>query len=138
MSMKMVSSAISIGVMALLAGCGNQEADPVSSASSNDAGGEQKSYVFGVIAKAQANPVFQAARTGAEAAARELSEKHEGITVEINWRTPATDDAQKQAEFVELLTSQGVDGIAISCSDANLLTSALSGSRRGQRPGCDI
>ena len=72
MSMKMVSSAISIGVMALLAGCGNQEADPVSSASSNDTGGEQKSYVFGVIAKAQANPVFQAARTGAEAAARKL------------------------------------------------------------------
>lgn len=135
MNTRVMSTIFGLGAMALLTACGNQGADNSStdsgtsgSESSNGSGGEGTTYTFGVIAKAQANPVFQAARTGAEAAAKELSEQNDGITVEINWRTPATEDAQKQAEFVELLTSQGVDGIAISCSDANLLTSSLSGA----------
>jgi ribose transport system substrate-binding protein len=83
-----------------------------------------KEYQFGVIAKSQSNPVFQAARTGAFDAAADLSKKY-GIKVTINWRTPTNEDAQKQAEFVENLASQGVDGIAVSCTDANLLTSAI-------------
>jgi len=88
-------------------------------------GAEQvKEYQFGVIAKSQSNPVFQAARTGAFDAAADLSKKY-GIKVTINWRTPTNEDAQKQAEFVENLASQGVDGIAVSCTDANLLTSAI-------------
>jgi len=85
----------------------------------------RKSYVIGVIAKSQSNPVFQAARTGAEEAAPDLSEKH-GIDVEVLWRTPNNEDAQQQAQFVEQLVSQGVDGIAISASDANLLRSAIN------------
>jgi ribose transport system substrate-binding protein len=83
-----------------------------------------KSYEFGVIAKSQANPVFQAARTGAMDAARDLSKKH-GVEVKINWRTPNNEDAQQQAQFVEQLASQGVDGISVSCSDAKVLRSAI-------------
>ncbi|MBX3386677.1 MAG: substrate-binding domain-containing protein [Phycisphaeraceae bacterium] len=83
-----------------------------------------RSYEFGVIAKSQSNPVFQAARTGAEDAAKELSRKH-GVEIKINWRTPNNEDAQQQAQFVEQLASQGVDGIAISCSDGKLLKSAI-------------
>ena len=81
-------------------------------------------YEIGVIAKSQSNPVFQAARTGAEDAARDLSAEL-GIEVTVNWRTPVNEDAQQQAQFVEQLASQGVSGIAISVSDANLLTSAI-------------
>lgn len=83
-----------------------------------------RSYEIGVIAKSQSNPVFQAARTGAEDAARDLSKKH-GVDVKINWRTPNNEDAQQQAQYVEQLASQGVDGIAISCSDGKLLKSAI-------------
>ena len=36
---------------------------------------QKKSYTIGLVAKSQGNPVFQAARVGAEAAARELGDK---------------------------------------------------------------
>jgi ribose transport system substrate-binding protein len=84
----------------------------------------KKAYVFGVIAKSQSNPVFQAARTGAEDMAKELSKKY-GVEVKINWRTPNNEDAQQQAQFLEQLVSQGVDGVSISCSDGKLLKSAI-------------
>lgn len=87
--------------------------------------GKGKSYVIGVIAKSQSNPVFQAARTGAEDAARELSAKY-GIDVKINWRTPNDEDAQKQAQFLEQLVSSGANGITVSCTDAKILTSAIN------------
>lgn len=80
----------------------------------------KKSIVIGVIAKSQSNPVFIAARTGAEDAAADLSKKL-GIEVKVNWQTPVSEDAQKQAQFIEQLVSQGVDGIAISCTDGNVL-----------------
>lgn len=80
----------------------------------------KKSLVVGVIAKSQSNPVFIAARTGAEDAARDLSKKY-GIDIRANWQTPVSEDAQKQAQYMEQLVSQGVDGIAISCSDGQVL-----------------
>lgn len=82
--------------------------------------GGKKSLVIGVIAKSQSNPVFIAARTGAEDACRDLSKKY-GIEIKANWQTPVAEDAQKQAQFIEQLVSQGVDGIAISCTDGQVL-----------------
>jgi ribose transport system substrate-binding protein len=83
-----------------------------------------KGYEFGVIAKSQSNPVFQAARTGAMDAAADLSKKY-GVEVKIRWQTPVNEDAQQQAQYIQLLASQGVDGIAVSCTDANVLTKAI-------------
>lgn len=84
-----------------------------------------KTYTFGVIAKSQGNPVFQAARTGAFDGAKQIGDEM-GITIEINWRTPNNEDAQAQAQYVEQLVSSGVDGIAISVSDAKVLTAAIN------------
>src|SRR5918995_1625217 len=77
----------------------------------------KKEYSIGLVAKSQGNPVFQAARVGAEAAAKELGQKH-GINIKIDWRTPNEEDAQKQAEAIEQLVLNGAHGIAVSCSDA--------------------
>jgi len=85
---------------------------------------EKKSYTFGMIGKSQGNQFFEAARSGANAAARELGAKH-GITIKIDWRTPNEEDAQKQAEYVEQMVLGGVDGIIISSSDANKLNDAI-------------
>ena len=84
----------------------------------------KKTYVFGVIAKSQSNPVFQAARTGAMDAAKELSEKY-GVKVEINWCMPNNEDAQQQAQFLEQLASQGVDGISSRRTDGKVLKGAI-------------
>jgi ribose transport system substrate-binding protein len=92
----------------------------------NAASGQTKtSYTFGLVAKSQSNPVFQAARVGAEDAAKELGAKY-GVTVKIDWRTPNDEDAQKQADAVEQLVLAGVDGLAISSTDANKTTDAIN------------
>src|SRR5262245_18115118 len=66
-----------------------------------------KKYEIGVIAKSNSNPVFIAAKTGAEDAARDLSKKY-NAEIKINWRTPNNEDAQQQAQYVEQLASLGV------------------------------
>src|SRR5262245_26569395 len=91
----------------------------------------KKAYTIGLVAKSQGNPVFQAARVGANEAAKDLGQKH-GINIKIDWRTPNEEDAQKQAEAIEQLVLAGADGIAVSCSDAGKLTDAINGAvRRG-------
>jgi ribose transport system substrate-binding protein len=89
------------------------------------ASGKGKKYTIGVIAKSQSNPVFVAAHTGAVAAAKDLSAKY-GIEVIIDWRTPANEDAQQQAQYLEQLVSTGVSGISLSCTDAKVLTAAIN------------
>jgi ribose transport system substrate-binding protein len=94
---------------------------------------EPKSYTFGLVAKSQSNPVFQAARTGAEQAAKDLGEKYH-INIKIDWRTPNDEDAQKQAEAIEQLVLAGANGIAVSCSDANKLTDAINSAVKNGVP----
>ena len=84
-----------------------------------------RTIVIGLVAKSQGNPVFQAARVGAEDAARDLSAKY-NFKIKIDWRTPNEEDAQKQAEAIEQLVLAGAAGIAVSCSDANKLTDAIN------------
>ena len=79
---------------------------------------------IGLIGKSQSNPVFQAAHAGARAAAKELGPRY-GKTIEIDWRTPPLEDAQKQAEALSTLARSGVPAIALACSDANALTKAI-------------
>jgi ribose transport system substrate-binding protein len=93
----------------------------------------KKSYTFGLVAKSQSNPVFQAARAGAEQAAKDLGPKN-ALTIKIDWRTPNDEDAQKQAEAIEQLVLAGADGIAVSCSDANKLTDAINSAVKNGVP----
>ncbi|MCW5765440.1 MAG: substrate-binding domain-containing protein [Phycisphaeraceae bacterium] len=84
----------------------------------------KKSYVIGLVAKSNSNPVFIAARTGANDAAKEIGKQY-GIEIKIDWRTPVSEDGQKQAEFIEQLVAAGADGIAVSASDAAKLKTAI-------------
>jgi ribose transport system substrate-binding protein len=84
-----------------------------------------RTITIGLVAKSQGNPVFQAARVGAQDAAKELSAKYK-MNIKIDWRTPNEEDAQKQAEAIEQLVLSGAEGISVSCSDANKLTDAIN------------
>jgi ribose transport system substrate-binding protein len=84
-----------------------------------------RTITIGLVAKSQGNPVFQAARVGAEDAAKELGAKL-GLTIKIDWRTPNEEDAQKQADAIEQLVLAGAAGISVSVSDANKLTDAIN------------
>jgi ribose transport system substrate-binding protein len=85
----------------------------------------KKDLRIGMVAKSESNDVFQAAKVGAMDAAKELGEKY-GIKITIDWRTPADEDAAKQAEAISALTNEHVDGITVSCSDAQTLTGAIN------------
>ena len=84
-----------------------------------------RTITIGLVAKSQGNPVFQAARVGAQDAAKELSAKL-NLNIKIDWRTPNEEDAQKQAEAIEQLVLAGAEGISVACSDANKLTDAIN------------
>jgi ribose transport system substrate-binding protein len=92
-------------------------------AASPEAGGRRK-IVIGFLGKSLTNDVFQAAQSGARDAARDLGPKY-NADIEIEIRTPNDEDATKQAEAIEALARRGVDGIAISCSEANTVTPSI-------------
>jgi len=125
---------LSMSALTLVGCSGGSDAEKTAATDADDHGDhgdhahdeqDEVVYKIGVIAKSNSNPVFLAAKNGAFAAGKRLSEELEGATVEILWQTPSMEDAQVQAQYVEQLVASGVDGIAISCTDANLLTSAL-------------
>ena len=83
-----------------------------------------KGLKIAMIAKSSTNPVFLSARTGAEAAAKELSAKH-SVPIEIAWLTPPTEDGQVQAQRVAQAVNEGANVILLSCSDAGKLQGAI-------------
>ncbi len=90
-----------------------------------DGGATLKKIRIAMIAKSSTNPVFLSARTGAEAAAKDLSAKY-GVEISIDWRTPPTEDGQIQAQRIAQAVNDGVDVILISCSDASKLVGAIN------------
>jgi ribose transport system substrate-binding protein len=82
--------------------------------------GAAKRYRFAVMPKALDLPVFSYAKVGAERAAKQLG------NVDVLWRAPETADALKQKEILESFITQGVDGIAISCINGDLVTETIN------------
>ena len=74
---------------------------------------------FAVIPKSLDLPVFNYAKTGAEREAAKLG------NVEVIWRGPENADQLRQKEILESFITQGVDGIAISCTSADLLNEPI-------------
>lgn len=121
---------LGLGVVALAAfGCsGEKKADEGAPAGGTTAAkpdeGKPTSLKITMIAKSNDNPVFQSARVGAEAAAKDLSAK-EGITITIDWRTPDKEDGTVQAQRIAQAVNDGTNAILISCSDATKVTGAI-------------
>jgi ribose transport system substrate-binding protein len=111
--------ALLAGAGALLSDCGRAPADRNAG---QPAGGK---FTIAMIAKSSTNPVFLASRTGAEAAARQLSDSL-GIEIEVVWLTPPQEDGQVQAQRIQQAVNDGADAILISCSDAGKVTGAIN------------
>jgi ribose transport system substrate-binding protein len=87
--------------------------------------GSGKTFTIAMIAKSSTNPVFLSARTGAEAAAAELS-KANGVDIKINWLTPPSEDAELQAQRIAQAVNTGANAILVSASDAGKVTGAIN------------
>src|SRR4051794_20351203 len=111
-----------IGTLALASatGCGSQPSTPPAQGQA----AAPAALKIALIAKSSTNPVFLSARTGAEAAAKELTQKH-GVPVEIAWLTPPTEDGQVQAQRIAQAVNEGANAVLISCSDAGKVTGAI-------------
>lgn len=97
----------------LLTGCGETQEQIITA--------DPPPLVIGMVAGSAANPVFLAARAGAEDAAAAWSERAQR-PIRIDWRTPGAEDAPAQAEAIDALAAGNAAGILVSCSDAELLT----------------
>src|SRR5262245_39730611 len=123
---------VAIGVTAMMAACGggNTATQPQQTAAPASAKTGMK---IAVIAKSSTNPVFLSARTGAEAAAREITQQT-GVPIEIVWMTPPAEDGQVQAQRIAQAVNEGASAILISCSDAGKVTGAIDDAVRRRVP----
>ena len=87
-------------------------------------GAHGDTLTIAIIGKSASNPVFQAAENGAEAAARDLSQKH-SIHIAVHSLTPPQENAETQAQRVREAVNYGSDAILISASDAARLTEPI-------------
>lgn len=95
-----------------LAGCSRKGTAPLSPSQSDTT---QRTFRFAIIPKQLDNPVFNYAKMGALGAAAKLG------NVEIYWNAPETNDEAKQAQIFETYVRQKVDGIAVSCVNAEIM-----------------
>jgi ribose transport system substrate-binding protein len=110
-----------------LAGCRSREPapeTPPTPASALAPTPAAKPIRIAMIGKSSTNPIFLSARTGAEAAAKDLSGKI-GVPVEVVWMTPPQEDGALQAQRVAQAVNEGARAILISCSDADRVTAAI-------------
>ncbi len=89
----------------------------------NGTAGKQITIVM--IGKSEANAVFVAARTGAHAAAADITRKT-GVPVTVNWQTPAQEDPAAQVQRIQDAVAAHADAILVACSDAERLTPAIN------------
>jgi len=104
---------------------GGDHANGAAQAGGSASAGQGKVFTIAMIAKSSTNPVFLSGRTGAEAAAAELS-KQLGITVRINWLTPPEENAELQAQRIAQAVNTGANAILVSASDAGKVTGAIN------------
>jgi len=113
-----------LGALAL-GGCPKREEVPqVPAAAPAPPAPAGKPFRIAMIGKASTNPIFLSARTGAEAAAKDLSGKI-GMPIEVVWLTPPQEDGALQAQRISQAVKEGARAILISCSDADRVTPAI-------------
>ena len=118
----LVAGLVLVGVAC---GGGNAARDTSAQAGGGAASTGGKTFRIAMIAKSSTNPVFLSARTGAEAAAAELS-KANGVDVRIDWLTPPQEDGAVQAQRVAQAVNDGDNAILASTSDAGKITGAIN------------
>ncbi len=88
-------------------------------------GGSGKTFRIAMIAKSSTNPVFLSARTGADSAAKELSDAIRRPRRRSTGSRRRRKTAQVQAQRIAEAVNDGDNAILISASDASKVTGAI-------------
>ncbi len=110
-----------ISAAALQVACGGAKEGGADSGAASSG----KTFRIAMIAKSSTNPVFLSARTGAEAAAAELSQTT-GTDIKIDWLTPPQEDGAVQAQRIAQAVNDGANALLVSTSDASKVTGAIN------------
>src|SRR5262245_53245119 len=119
--MKRLWTVVAVAMLAAAGACSGNSGSGSTPGGASPAAGLK----IALIAKSSTNPVFLSARTGAEAAAKELTEKNK-VPVTIEWLTPPGEDGQVQAQRIAQAVNEGANAVLISCSDASKVTGAIN------------
>lgn len=124
MNWKGLAGAIAVAVVAVGCSGGQEQTTTTTTTGGATASTGPKNIKIALIAKSSNNPVFLTSRTGAEAAAKDLSK--DGVTVTIDWLTPPTESGEEQAKRIAQAVNDKANAILISCSDATKVTGAIN------------
>jgi rhamnose transport system substrate-binding protein len=116
--------ALTLGVAA----CGDDDDDGTGGGGGGGGAAQAEGANIAFLPKQVDNPYFDVAAKGGEAAAKELDGQFKQVG-------PSEASAPAQVPFINTLTSQGVDAIAVSANDPNALTQAL---KRADQAGVKI
>ena len=117
MNRRIVQSTQLLLAASLMAACGGERR--------GTSGAHGDTLTIAMIGKSTGNAVFLAARSGAEAAARDLAQRN-NMHIAVQWLTPPQEDGQIQAERVQQAVKGGADAILLSASDAGKVTPAIN------------
>jgi len=112
-------SAIAV-IALLLVGCSKSTSSPATKPSVASSG---KKITVCLLPKTKGNPYFETCAKGAQAAADELG------NVDLIYDGPTDGSAEKQASMIETWTLQGVDVIAVSPNDPDIVAPAMKKAR---------
>jgi ribose transport system substrate-binding protein len=118
-------AAVLAAIGAAIVGCTGASKDQSAAGGGAAAKTDSGRITIAVIGKSSNNPVFLAARTGAEQAARDISARQK-LDVRVNWLTPPQEDAEMQAQRIRQAVNDGADGILLAASDAGKVTGAIN------------
>ena len=113
-------------VCALVVGCESKESGSTASSSpgtSSTQASTGKKITIALLPKQKNIPYFVTCNDGAQMAAKELG------NVEVIYDGPTDGAAEKSASMIEKWTLQGVDVIAVSCNDPDVLAPAMKKAR---------
>lgn len=114
-------SLIMLVFLTFLLGCGQSDDKSIKDKEEN-----VQKVIITMIAKSEANPIFESAKIGAIKTAEMLSEKYSKIDVIIDWQTPANESASEQSARIYDAVGKGSKAIIVSCSDEDTLTNAIN------------
>ncbi len=118
-SVLLVTVVILAGALMLLSGCGPSPDKGTTSQGASGQDNDSRQITICLIPKKKGLPYFTSCASGAEAAAKDLG------NVKLIYDGPTDGSPEKQASMIEQYTLKGVDVIAVSPNDPNVVAPAL-------------
>jgi ABC-type sugar transport system substrate-binding protein len=114
---------LALSLMVLIGGCQKTSGTGESGASTQASNGSGKTITVAMLPKKKGVPYFSTCADGAEACAKELGNVH------LIYDGPTDGSAEKAASMIEKWTLQGVDVIAVSPNDPDVVAPAMKNAR---------